>query len=103
MKEWREFMAKDYPEGSLSDGTNVYAFLAARTLVQVLEQCGTEVTSENIMRQAANLKNFAPAQLLPGITINTGPNDYLLFEQMRLARFDGKTWVAFGDVLTAAK
>ena len=103
MKEWREFMAKEYPEGNLSDGTNMYAYLAARTLVQVLDQCGREVTSENVMKQAANLKDFAPAQLLPGIKINTGPNDYLLFEQMRLARFDGKTWVAFGNVLTAAK
>jgi branched-chain amino acid transport system substrate-binding protein len=103
MKEWREFMAKEYPEGNLSDGTNMYAYLAARTLVQVLEQCGREVTSENVMKQAASLKDFAPAQLLPGIKMNTGPNDYLLFEQMRLSRFDGKTWVAFGDVLTAAK
>jgi branched-chain amino acid transport system substrate-binding protein len=103
MKEWRDFMAKEYPEGNLSDGANMYAYIAARTLVQVLEQCGNEVTSENIMKQAANLKDFAPAQLLPGIKINTGPNDYLLFEQMRLARFDGKTWAALGDVLTAAK
>jgi ABC-type branched-subunit amino acid transport system substrate-binding protein len=103
MKEWREFMAKEYPEGNVSDGTNMYAYLAARTLVQVLEQCGREVTSENVIKQAASLKDFAPAQLLPGIKMNTGPNDYLLFEQMRLSRFDGKTWVAFGDVLTAAK
>jgi ABC-type branched-subunit amino acid transport system substrate-binding protein len=102
MKEWREFMAKEYPEGSLSDGANVYAYLAAQTLVKVLQQCGRDVTSENVMKEAANLKDFAPAQLLPGITINTGPHDYLLFEQMRLARFDGKTWVAFGDVLTAS-
>jgi branched-chain amino acid transport system substrate-binding protein len=103
MKEWREFMTKEYPEGNLSDGTNMYAYIAARTLMQVLEQCGNDVTPANIMKQAASLKDFAPAQLLPGITINTGPNDYLLFEQMRLARFDGKTWVAFGDVLTAAR
>jgi branched-chain amino acid transport system substrate-binding protein len=103
MKEWRDFMTKEYPEGNLSDGTNMYAYLAARTLVKVLEQCGPEITPEKVMKQAANLKDFAPAQLLPGITINTGPNDYLLFEQMRLARFDGKTWVAIGEVLTAAK
>ena len=103
MKEWREFMTKEYPEGNLNDGTNMYAYLAARTLVKVLEQCGPDVTPEKVMKQAANLKDFAPAQLLPGITINTGPNDYLLFEQMRLARFDGKTWVAIGEVLTAAK
>jgi branched-chain amino acid transport system substrate-binding protein len=103
MKEWRDFMAKEYPEGNLNDGANMYAYIAARTLVQVLEQCGNDVTSENIMKQAANLKDFVPAQLLPGIKINTGPNDYLLFEQMRLARFDGKTWAALGDVLTAAK
>jgi ABC-type branched-subunit amino acid transport system substrate-binding protein len=100
MKEWRDFMIKEYPEGNLSDGTNVYAYIAAQTLVQVLKQCGDEVTSENIIKQAANLKDFAPAQLLPGIKINTGPKDYVLFDQLQLARFDGKSWVPFGQVLT---
>jgi len=99
MKEWREFMTKEYPEGNLDDGVNVYAYIAAQTLVQVLKQCGDDVTSENIMRQAANLKDFAPAQLLPGIKINTGPKDYVLFDQLQLARFDGKSWVPFGPVL----
>jgi branched-chain amino acid transport system substrate-binding protein len=100
MKEWHDFMTKEYPEGNLSDGTNVYAYIAAQTLVQVLKQCGDEVTSENVMKQAANLKDFAPAQLLPGIKINTGPKDYVLFDQLQLARFDGKSWVPFGQVLT---
>lgn len=100
MKEWREFMTKEYPEGNLSDGTNVYAYIAAQTLVQVLRQCGDQVTSENVMKQAANLKDFAPALLLPGIKINTGPKDYVLFDQLQLARFDGKSWVPFGQVLS---
>lgn len=100
MKEWREFMTKEYPEGSLNDGVNVYAYIAAQTLVQVLKQCGSEVTSENVMKQAANLKDFAPPLLLPGIKINTGPKDYVLFDQLQLARFDGKSWVPFGQVMS---
>jgi hypothetical protein len=100
MKEWREFMTKEYPEGGLSDGTNVYAYIAAQTLVQVLKQCGDQMTPENVMKQAANLKDFAPALLLPGIKINTGPKDYVLFDQLQLARFDGKSWVPFGQLMS---
>jgi branched-chain amino acid transport system substrate-binding protein len=102
MKEWREFMTRDYPEGNQSDGVNVYAYLAAQTLVQVLKQCASEITSERVMKEAAHLRDFALPLLLPGIKINTGPNDYLLFEQMQLARFDGKSWVPFGEVVTSS-
>jgi len=103
MTEWRDFMAKHYPEGSLREGANVYAYIAAQTLVQVLKQCGREVTPESVMREATHLKDFAPAQLLPGVSINTSPTDYVVFDQLTLARFDGKSWVPFGGVLRAAQ
>jgi len=61
--------------------------------VQVLTQCGELLTSDNIMQQAANLKDFTPDLLLPGITINTSQTDYELFERVQLARFDGQRWV----------
>jgi len=97
MKEWRAFM-KDYlPEGKLADGSNVYGYLAAETLVQVIKQCGDDLTRANVMKQAANIKGFAPGLLLSGIKMETGPNDYFLFDQLQLVRFNGTTWVTFGE------
>jgi len=99
MKEWRAFMKKYYADGDLTDWYNVYAYAAAQTLVQVLKQCGDDLTRENVMTQAANLKNFNLPLLLPGITINTSPSDYRVIRQVQLQRFDGKQWVRFGDVI----
>ncbi|MGO9837822.1 MAG: ABC transporter substrate-binding protein [Polyangiaceae bacterium] len=99
MKEWKAFMKEYVPDASLADGSNLYAYLAAQTLVQVLEQCGDDLTRANVMKQAANLKGFAPGLLLPGIKIDTGPTDYFPFDQLALVRFDGTTWVPAGDAL----
>jgi branched-chain amino acid transport system substrate-binding protein len=99
MKNWLAWMKKYYPEGDVKDGFNVYGYAVAQTLAQVLKQCGDDLTRENVMRQAANLKNFEVGVLLPGIKINTSPIDYYPIEQVQLARFDGKRWVLFGDVL----
>ncbi|HZP92946.1 MAG TPA: ABC transporter substrate-binding protein [Burkholderiales bacterium] len=99
MKRWLAWMKKYYPDGDVKDGFNVYGYAVAQTLVQVLKQCGDNLTRENVMRQAANLKNFEIPVLLPGIRINTSPTDFYPLEQMQLARFDGKRWVLFGEVL----
>jgi len=93
MKEWKAFMKEYVPDASLADGNNTYAYLAAQTLVQVLKQCGDDLTRANVMKQAANLKGFAPGLLLSGITLDTGPNDYFLFDKLVVVRFDGSTWV----------
>jgi len=99
MKNWLAWMKKYFPEGDVKDGFNVFGYAVAQTLVQVLKQCGDDLTRENVMRQAANLKNFEVGLLLPGIRINTSPTDFYPIEQVQLARFDGKTWVLFGEVL----
>jgi branched-chain amino acid transport system substrate-binding protein len=99
MKIWFDWMKKYYPEGDVKDIFNVYGYAAAQTLVQVLRQCGDDLTRENIMRQAANLKNFEVQGLLPGIRINTSPTDFYPIDQVQFARFDGKRWVLFGEVL----
>jgi branched-chain amino acid transport system substrate-binding protein len=100
MNRWREFMKKHYPDGSLIDASNVYGYSVSQTLHQVLKQAGDNLTRENIMRQAASLKDFKTDTGLPGISINTGPADYAPIEQMQLARFSGKTWVLFGQVMS---
>jgi branched-chain amino acid transport system substrate-binding protein len=100
VNEWRAFMKQYYPEGSLVDGSNVYGYIAAQTLVQVLTQCGSDLSRQNIMKQAASL-DFASDMMLPGIKLTTSATDFFPIEQLRLVRFDGKTWVPFGEVLSA--
>jgi len=99
-KDWVEWMKKYYPQGDLTDSFNVYGYSVAQTLVQVLRQCGDDLTRENVMRQAANLKNLRLPMLLPGVEVNTAADDYYPIEQMQLARFDGKRWVLFGEIIT---
>ncbi len=99
MKQWHSWMKQYYPDGNVNDAFNVYGYAVAQTLVQVLKLCGDELTRENVMRQAANLKNFEVPVLLPGVRINTSSSDFYPIEQVQLARFDGKRWVLFGDVL----
>ena len=97
--QWKAFMKKYYPEGSQTDSLNVYGYALAQTLVQVLKQAGDDLTRENIMRQAANLRDLQLDVSLPGVMINTSANDYYPFEAMRLQRFDGRQWVLFGEVM----
>jgi branched-chain amino acid transport system substrate-binding protein len=99
MKDWYAFMAKYYPDGDLKDGGNVFGYAAAQTLVQVLKQCGDILTRENVMKQAASLKDLQLAILLPGIKINTSPTDFAPIQAEQLIRFDGKQWVRFGEVI----
>ena len=102
-KDWVAFMQKYYPEGKLEDAFNVYGYSAAQTIVQVLKQCGNDLSRANVMKQAANLKDFSIPMLLPGIKINTGPADFYPIEQEQLAKFDGERWVLFGEVYDASK
>src|SRR6476619_942902 len=81
MLEWRAFMGRYYREGDPKDQSNLYGYLAAQVMTQILKQCGNDLTRENVMRQAANLKNLKLPLLLPGMAINTSPTDYFLFDQ----------------------
>jgi branched-chain amino acid transport system substrate-binding protein len=96
---WREFMAKYYPEGDLKDASNIYGYTVASTLAQVLKQCGDNLTRENVMKQAASLKDFRVETMLPGIKMNTSASDFAPIESVQLIKFDGKEWVRFGDVM----
>jgi len=100
MKAYDEFLAKDFPEGNRADGLVAAGYGLAQVMVYVLRQCGDNLTRENVMKQAANLKNFRAGILLPGITIDTSPSDFAPIKQMRLRRFDGEKWETFGPVFT---
>jgi branched-chain amino acid transport system substrate-binding protein len=102
IKEWSAFMDKYYPDGDKDDGYALYGYAAAETLVQVLTQCGDDLSRENIMKQATSLKEYRNSILLPGIAINTGPADFRPIKQMRLVQFDGNAWQPIGDVIESA-
>ena len=101
-QQWIAFMDKYYPEGDKTDGGNVYGPSNAATVVQVLKQCGDDLSRENVMRQAANLHDLTVPMLLPGITINTGATDFAPVKQVQMARFDGERWHLFGPLITGA-
>jgi branched-chain amino acid transport system substrate-binding protein len=102
MKDWSSFMDKYYPDGDRADSNTVFGYAIAETLSQVLRQCGDDLSRENIMRQAASLKNYQNPVALPGVVINTGPADFRPIEQMRLVQFDGNTWQPIGEVIESA-
>jgi branched-chain amino acid transport system substrate-binding protein len=98
-KEFAAFIAKYMTPADLTDANAVYGFGTAATMVQVLKQCENDLSRENIMRQAANLKDFELPMLLPGVKINTSPDNFSPIRQMELATFNGESWSAFGDLL----
>ena len=99
VKRWESFMKKYYPAGDLNDVSNMYGYTVARTLEQVLKQCGDNLTRENVMKQAASMKGQYIDTLLPGITITTSDNDYAPIESVQMQRFNGKRWERFGGVM----
>jgi branched-chain amino acid transport system substrate-binding protein len=100
MKQFLDFLAKDFTEGNKLDGSVEVGYAVAQTMVQVLKQCGDNLTRENIMKQAASLKDFRTEVLLPGIKINTSPTDYAPIDQLQLMQFKGERWILFGDVIS---
>jgi hypothetical protein len=101
-KDWVAFMDKYYPEGDKTDAGNVVGPQLSATLVQVLKQCGDNLTRANVMKEVANLKDFTTPMLLPGIKINTTPTDFAPIKQVQMGKFDGQRWSLFGDLLTGA-
>jgi len=102
-QDWVAWMKKYYPEGALDDQSNAFGYNVAILMVHVLKQCGNDFSRENIMRQAANLKNVELPLLLPGIKVNTSPTDHAPIEQEQLAKFDGERWAIFGELVDASK
>ncbi|MFN2645978.1 MAG: ABC transporter substrate-binding protein [Burkholderiales bacterium] len=100
MEQWRQFMAKYMPEANRADNFNVYGYTVGATLAQVLKQCGDNLTRDNVIRQAASIKNLRLETLLPGIMIATAAEDYAPLEAVQLQRFNGKQWELFGNVMT---
>jgi branched-chain amino acid transport system substrate-binding protein len=101
-KEWVAFMDKYYPEGDKTNVFTVYAYLVSQTLVQVVKQCGDDLTRENVMKEAANLKDLRLGMLLPGVGINTSASDFAPIQQLQMERFNGERWELFGPVMSGS-
>jgi branched-chain amino acid transport system substrate-binding protein len=101
-KEWLAFMNKYGLSASITDSEAVVGYSYAQTLVEVLKMCGDNLTRENVMKQAASLHDLKLPLLLPGITLNTGADDFDPIKQMQLQKFDGTTWQLFGDVISGS-
>jgi branched-chain amino acid transport system substrate-binding protein len=100
MKKFYAFLEKYYPDANKLDGSVVYGYGAAQTMAKVLQMCGDDLTRENVMKQAANLKDFTPDTLLPGVKINTSATDFAPIEQLQMQRFKGEKWELFGDTIS---
>ena len=100
MKRYKEFMAKYASSEDANSGYATYGYSTAALLVHILKQCGDELTRANIMKQATNIRDFVPDLGLPGMSINTSPDDYRINKQFQMMKFDGQRWVLFGPILT---
>ena len=96
MKDFKALIKKYAPEVSADDGNATYGYAVAQMMVQVLKQAGDNLTRENVMKQAASIKDFQVPMALPGVLASTSATDFALFQTMQLVKFDGKNWVDFG-------
>jgi branched-chain amino acid transport system substrate-binding protein len=99
MKAWNEFLDKYYPEANRTDASVMFGYTVAQGLVHVLKACGDNLTRENVMKQAASIKDLELGGLLPGIKANTSATDFAPLSQLQLQRFKGDTWERFGEIL----
>ena len=99
LKKYYDFMAKYYPDGDKNSIFNTYGYSASQLLIHVLKQCGDDLTRENVLKQAASLKNVQLDLALPGIVNNTTPNDYRVNKQLRMMKFNGERWELFGPII----
>jgi branched-chain amino acid transport system substrate-binding protein len=101
MLAWNAFLDKYFPEANRADASVMYAYTVAQTLAHVLKACGDNLTRENVMKQAASIKDLELGGLLPGIKVNTSATDFAPLAQLQLMRFKGDTWERYGDIISA--
>jgi branched-chain amino acid transport system substrate-binding protein len=100
IKAWNEFLDKYYPEANRTDANVIYGYTVAQGLVHVLKACGDNLTRENVMKQAASISGLELGGLLPGIKVSTSATDFAPVKQLQLQKFEGETWLRFGDVIS---
>jgi branched-chain amino acid transport system substrate-binding protein len=99
MREYRAFMKEWAPNDDIEE--SIFPYATAQMIVEVLKKCGDDLTRENVMKQAASLKDFAPDTLITGIKVNTSATDFAPIEQLKMMQFKGENWELFGDIISA--
>jgi branched-chain amino acid transport system substrate-binding protein len=99
MKEWKAFCEKEMSNKEFIDANASYGYGAAQVMIHVLKQCGADLSRENVMKQAANIKDLPVPTLLNGLMINTSPTNFSPIRQMQLGKFDGQSWQQFGELI----
>ena len=102
IERYLAFMQKYYPDGDKGSNLNVYGYITSQLLIQVLKQCGDDLTRDNVLKQATSLNKVELDLLLPGITVTTTPTDYRVNKQLQMVKFDGDRWQQFGSIITDA-
>jgi branched-chain amino acid transport system substrate-binding protein len=102
-QKWEAFIDKYMPGANKTDANLVYAYNVMQGLMHVLKNCGDDLSRENIMKQAASIKDLELDMLLPGIKVNTSPTDFAPIQQEQLQVFKGDRWNLFGEVYDASK
>jgi branched-chain amino acid transport system substrate-binding protein len=101
VKDWNAFLDKYYPEANRTDASVMYAYIVSQGLAHVLKNCGNDLTRDNVMKQAASMRDYQPAGLLPGIKVNTSGTDFAPLSQLQLMRFKGESWERFGEIISS--
>jgi branched-chain amino acid transport system substrate-binding protein len=99
MVAYLAFLKKYAPDIDPTDKYGVFGYYGGAMVASLLKQCGDNLTRENLLEQATHMKEVTIPMLLPGITLNTTPDDYAPIKQMQLQRFDGTGWVKIGSVV----
>jgi branched-chain amino acid transport system substrate-binding protein len=102
VKNYRAFLAKYVPSGDVAEQLYVAGVVQGEILEKILQQCGDDLSRDNIMKQALNLRNFSPSMAIPGSAINTSANNHQAWTSLQFESFDGKTWIPFGKLVSAA-
>ena len=97
MREYRAFMKEWAPNEEVEE--SVFPYSTAQMIVEVLKNCGDDLSRENLIRQATNIQGLQLPTFLPGVTINVTPSNRIGWRKARMARFDGTRWVLLDDVI----
>ena len=101
IKWYREHFAKHLPGADIGDANYLFGTQQGQILEQVLKQCGDDLSRENLVKQSRNIRGLSLPTLIPGVTVNTGPESSMAYTQLQLQRWNGSTWDQFGKVLSA--
>lgn len=102
VKEYVEFMKKWVPNDNPGDFVALSGYIVAQGIAHALKQCGDDLTRENLLKQATNMRGQHYKMMLPGIQLNTTPEDYAPYQSLRMARFEGASWKLIDESGAAA-